>query len=284
MSFLLNNNGRFLMVEGAVPPTPSDDYVCFTAKEPNVLISLVSNGTPPTVTLEYSFDKLVWYPLSINSTTVPLNNIGDKVYFRGDNDAFAYKSSNNTNVNDYHYFNILGGAVSLSGNISTLRNKTRVRGITTDCTYAQLFRNCANITECTLSLPEIIPANTVGTYNRLFFGTRIATYIYSSPNAFVDVSTDGIPQIYTTYCFAQNAGFEDFTFDCPKVYSTNSYTFSNNSNLTTLRFTEQAEIIYMSQSYFRNITDLYLTTNAQLEYFNWDWNLDNITIHTPEGE
>ena len=59
-----------------------DEPLCFTAEEAGSVVGMQAIGSAPTVSLEYSTDGNNWSPFEIGSTTVALDNIGDKMYMR----------------------------------------------------------------------------------------------------------------------------------------------------------------------------------------------------------
>ena len=114
------------------------DYLCFTASQANSTVRLDKVGTPPTISLEYSTDKKNWteYTWSGNTgATITLANIGDKVYFRGNNSVFS-KSEN-----DYYVFSF-SYPTHASGNIMSLIDKTcESVTIPVDYCFCSLFLN-----------------------------------------------------------------------------------------------------------------------------------------------
>lgn len=84
-----NDSGDTVIVNGPL---------CFTAEEPGATIGMYFNtmygwifDTVAKPNIEYSFDKVNWETLTISSTaidtsnSITLENVGDKVYFRGEN-------------------------------------------------------------------------------------------------------------------------------------------------------------------------------------------------------
>lgn len=172
-------------VAGDIP-----DYLCFTAERSNagIQFNAQNNPTHPFV-LEYSTDGRNWNPYT-TGTAIFVQNIGDKVYFRGDNNTDTNHWEDNTNK----YYNFAGFGFACSGNVMSIFDKTVQRTtfpgdgvgiaslfkgslITTPpklpakalvayC-YANLFENCTALREA----PEL-PATTLaeGCYQYLFKG------------------------------------------------------------------------------------------------------------------
>ena len=93
------------------------DPLCFTAKEAGSTIKMVKRSSAPTVYLETSptGEEGSWSDFIVGSTTITLENVGDKVYFRAkqDNQQFAIDG------NKYNKF-VMTGKIAASGNINTL--------------------------------------------------------------------------------------------------------------------------------------------------------------------
>lgn len=126
------------------------DYLCFTADEAGDTVRLNKVGTPPTISLEYSVDKKTWteYTWDGNTgATITLANVGDSVYFRGNNSTFSTSTSN--------YYNFQFSALTrASGNIMSLLDKTcESVTIPTDYCFNTLFRNTTK-----LKTPPKLPA------------------------------------------------------------------------------------------------------------------------------
>lgn len=151
-----------LPITGAdvVIPRPFPDYLCFTAEAANSTLHLDKVGTPPNISLQYSYDRKTWENYTWSGETdvqgepIPLVNIGDKVFFKATstNGAFA------TTVNDYHKF-VMGGTISASGNIQSLVDSTLQSKTVGVRQYYNLFYDCASL----ITAPEL-PATTLATY------------------------------------------------------------------------------------------------------------------------
>lgn len=143
------------------------DYLCFTAEQANSTVGLDKEGTPPEISLEYSTDKKTWTEYTWNGNTgatITLANIGDSVWWRGNNNTFS------TNPYSYHGF-VMSGKIKASGNIMSLLDKTcESKELKTN--LARIFFNCTSLT----TAPEL-PATTlrVSCYEWMFFGCESLT-------------------------------------------------------------------------------------------------------------
>lgn len=142
------------------------DYLCFTAKEASTRLRLISGGTTPATDLaeiEISNDGTTWSAYTL-STYINLANVGDKVYFRGNNATFS--ESQNT----YYYFAVRNSQeVELSGNVMTLLDKTGQLLSVPSYAFYQLFSSIKTKTAPTL------PATTLasGCYMQMFYGCTL---------------------------------------------------------------------------------------------------------------
>ena len=184
--------------------------LCFTAKESGSTVAMSVNGTPTKgQAFEYSTDGVVWSVFTPGNTTITLVNVGDKVYFRGDNTTVSESSS-------IYYKFVMSGKIAASGNIMSLLDKTcQSTTISNAYCYNRMFYGCTSLTTapalpattlanycynymfngCTsLSTAPALPATTLATdcYNRMFYGctslttapalpaTTLANYCYRS--------------------------------------------------------------------------------------------------------
>lgn len=129
------------------------DYLCFTALTAGSTVRLDKHETPPTISLEYSVDKKHWTEYTLNDktgATITLVNIGDKVWWRGDNTAFSL------NINNAYQFK-MSGSIEASGNVMSLIDKTcKSVTIPTAFCFFGLFSLCASLKKA----PEL-PATTL---------------------------------------------------------------------------------------------------------------------------
>lgn len=102
---------------GPTPPTPTGDWLCFTAVDAGAKIRLDKNGSPAAVSLETSTDGTTWTDYSWNETTgdeTTLANVGDKVYFRAKNENLTFSTDY---MNYYKFVNGTSNKIAASGNI-----------------------------------------------------------------------------------------------------------------------------------------------------------------------
>ena len=140
----------------------------FTAEEAGSTIKMCGHNIgpylAPTVYLETSTtgEEGSWSDFIVDSTTITLTNVGDKVYFRAkqDNERFG------TRPVSYNYF-VMTGKISASGNLNTLlKADGSVLDLTgRDCCYFSVFEDCTSLTKA----PEL-PATTLaeGCYSEMF--------------------------------------------------------------------------------------------------------------------
>ncbi len=176
-------------------PVLDTNPLCFTAEEAGATIKMQVSGeywlleTLPII--EYSFDKTNWQELIIGASSITLENIGDKVYLRGDNPQ-GINPDFDANFFVYVQFQTNDKRISASGNVMSLvdptcQSKTVPAGcfaylfaetsITTapdlpatelgDRCYMCMFGACPNLTEA----PEL-PATTMADdcYRSMFGG------------------------------------------------------------------------------------------------------------------
>ena len=135
---------------------PAYWWLCFTAEEAGSTVAMQAVGSAPAVTLETSYDGEIWEPFVIGETTITLQNVGNKVYFRageGGNTAMASSAS------DYNKFSIITGRIAASGNIMSLLNGVSPESIIAPYCYFSLFMDCTSLVQA----PEL-PATTMATY------------------------------------------------------------------------------------------------------------------------
>ena len=191
-STILSNQSYITLYAQYITENPvdinKDIYLCFTAEEAGSTIEMTTNGSAPIVYLETSTtgNTFGWTEFTVDSTTITLPNVGDKVYFRAkqDNERFG------TGVFDYNYF-IMTGKIAASGNLNTLlKADGSVLELTgRDYCYSYMFYNCESLTQA----PEL-PATTLANecYSYMFQNctaltqapelpaTTLANYCYSS--------------------------------------------------------------------------------------------------------
>ena len=133
----------------------------FTAEEAGSTIEMVNNGSAPTVYLETSYtgEEGSWSDFIVDSTTITLENVGDKVYFRAkqDNQQFAIDS---IACNRF----VMTGKIAASGNINTLLKADgsildlTINNVDRSCCYVNMFSGCTSLTQAP-ELPAMTLAN-----------------------------------------------------------------------------------------------------------------------------
>ena len=127
-------------------------WLCFTAQQAGSRISMAVNGTlSKGQAFETSFDGITW-EVYTPGTTIALANIGDKVYFRGDNETVSESTKN-------YYKYVMSGKISASGNIMSLLDKTCSTVNVPAYCYYNMFNGCTALTT-----PPELPATTLANY------------------------------------------------------------------------------------------------------------------------
>lgn len=169
----------------------------FTAEEANSTVAMSSKSSAPTLNLEYSIDGSTWNTFTVGSTTITLSNIGDKVYFRGNNTSTA-----TTNQDKSNYFTGTG-KVSISGNLQSLLNSENFENIVDlpDGAFAGLFQNMT-------SLVDAGDAKITANGN---IGKEAFSYMFQNCNITRQIQ---IPELFAS---AKAATFNSMFTDCPKL-------------------------------------------------------------------
>ena len=161
-------DGTYIGARAAVPEITMNQFIdanrpmtvntvtplTFEAKTASTVISFNANAG---ATLEYSLNGGAW---TAYSSPITLTEIGDKVYFRGDNTAMASSPS----AGNCSKFSCTGSAY-VYGNVMSLLNKTEYASATSVPAYAfcRLLSDCTNIyNHETKAL--VLPATTLGDY------------------------------------------------------------------------------------------------------------------------
>ena len=143
------------------------DYLCFTAEESNSTVAMSVNGTPTKgQAFEFSTNGLSWSVFTPGTTTITLANVGDKVYFRGDNTTVGESDS-------IYYTFVMSGKIAASGNIMSLLDKTcESTTISSNYCYRSMFYSCTSLTTA-----PALPATTLayGCYRSMFYGCTSLT-------------------------------------------------------------------------------------------------------------
>ena len=136
------------------PPTPVDDYLCFTANTANSTIALnIYNPHQQTpVSLEYSIDKSTWIDYTwnvdgdnFNWSIITLPSVWSKVYWRNKSET-PVKFSTGTD----HYYNFaMTWSIAASWDTGYLFCKDSTTSFPyslSGCHFYRLFRDCAALT------------------------------------------------------------------------------------------------------------------------------------------
>lgn len=139
--------------------------LCFTVEESGVTIMMGITSNDQSYdnrNLEYSFDKTNWEEFRIGITTITLDSVGDKVYFRGENPNGLNPSwSSGEEV----YFITNDKKVSASGNVMSLIDPKCESKTVPEYCFIKLFKNT------TITTAPELPATTLANhcYDELFF-------------------------------------------------------------------------------------------------------------------
>ena len=149
------------------------DYLCFTAEQAGSTVAMAVNGTPTKgQAFEYSTDGTNWSVFIPGTTTITLANVGNKVYFRGNNRTVSESTS-------IYYRFAMSGKIAASGNIMSLLDKTcqNTRISNKYCYYA-MFNGCTSLTTA-----PALPATTLADncYKHMFSNCTSLTTAPSLP-------------------------------------------------------------------------------------------------------
>ena len=122
----------------------------------------------PEMDLWYSFDKKNWeefeigvldsntFEVATHGTVITLENIGDKVYFKGNNDHGFCVYDEEKSHSYPNEFIIREKKISVSGNIMTIMNETGVNNTLYENNFDKLFVDCYMLTDASeLELPSM---------------------------------------------------------------------------------------------------------------------------------
>ena len=185
------------------------DYLCFTAEQAGSNVAMAVTGTPTKgQAFEYSTDGSNWSVFTPGTTRITLANIGNKVYFRGDNITVSQSTSN------YYKF-VMSGKIAASGNIMSLLDKTcQSTTISNDYCYSNMFNGCTSLTTA-----PALPATTLTDFCYYYmFNNCTSLQVYSSSGTGHTkawrIPTNGSASSYTS----QSKMF----YNCPGSYKTTS--------------------------------------------------------------
>ena len=159
------------------PPTPTDGPMYFEAAEANSTVALMSMlETAPN--LEYSTDGETWQEWQHTTAdgihtfdTITLTDIGDKVYFRGDNPdglATALEGAEELLFSNF----VFEGAVNGGGNVMSLLDKTMVLTEVPQLGFSLLFAITGEGIE-----PALLTPPSMGSVTTIGEGGCVAMYI-----------------------------------------------------------------------------------------------------------
>ena len=156
--------------EEPVPPTPTNDWLCFTATQANSTVKLNKNGSPGAISLETSTEGSTWSDYSWTDSTgdtLTLANVGDKIYFRAKTENQTIGSSRS----NYYKFS-MSGKIAASGNIQTLLKADGSRIDAPDYCYFNMFNGCTSLT----TAPELTATTLAEScYDAMFQGCTSLT-------------------------------------------------------------------------------------------------------------
>ncbi len=157
-----------VIFNNAPEPIDETDYLRFTANVANSAVKLTKTGSPSAIVLEYSTDKKNWSNYEVDDI-ITLQNIGDKVYFRGDNETLGCGPYTGNNYNF-----AFSGNVNADGNIMSLLDKScELLTISSSFCFANLFAGAYY----TLSSAPKLPATKLSEYcySEMFKNSYIQT-------------------------------------------------------------------------------------------------------------
>ena len=150
---------------------PPVNYLCFTAEEANAPLEIAGLPGAPEMDLWYSYDKNNWtqfeigvldsstYEVDTHGTVITLANVGDKVYFKGNNDHGFCVFDEEAYYSYPNEFIIREKNISVSGNIMTLMDETGEDNTLYENNFNKLFIDCYKLTDASeLELPATVLA------------------------------------------------------------------------------------------------------------------------------
>lgn len=162
-------------------------YVTFEAQEANSTIGLIKINQ----SLQYSTDTVTWKTM-VNNTTITLDNVGDKVYIRGE---LVY-----TNTSSYYTRFKMTGKIAATGNCNALWNYKDLNAPLKEYCGYKMFLYCTSLTTApalpatelamscyysmfsnceSLTIAPVLPATTLTKfcYAQMFSGCTSLNYI-----------------------------------------------------------------------------------------------------------
>lgn len=199
-------------------------YLCFTAEQAGSTVEMNFRGTPTKgQAFETSTDGATWSVFHPGTTTITLTNVGDKVYFRGNNTTVSESSST------YYWF-IMSGKIAASGNIMSLLDKTcQSTTIPNNYCYGSMFSGCTSLT----TAPALPATTLVSDCYSYMFRNCTSLQVYSSSGTGHTkawrIPTSGNTSSYTSQSF--------MFYGCP-----GSYKFTNSVSLNTTFYTQNTPV------------------------------------------
>lgn len=145
----------------------SDNYFYFEATDSNVgpMLNWCDDDNDPEepLHLEYSTDKVNWTPIPTSAFLIDkcwsytLENVGDRLYLRGDNATINTSAMFDDPVTtNSHFYNFVGGpGLSIGGNIMSLIDSEMETDEVPECCFAYLFSYAGLTSTSALILPAM---------------------------------------------------------------------------------------------------------------------------------
>ena len=192
------------------PALADVDYFTITAEEANVTVKITYAGSGTTfqtdkITVDYSTDDGVTWSTQSNIQTwsITLTNIGDKLLIRGNNSkGFNTTANKNARYNAFQF----DKKVSLSGNIMSLIDKTAETVTIPAYCFFRAFRSQTKIIDISgLKLPA--KALSTGCYQGLFDGCTGITGDTPDLSAIESVDESSCQEMFRSCMITRIIGF-----------------------------------------------------------------------------
>ena len=164
-------NGSYVFRHYGEETVKTPDYLCFTSNQAGSTVAMAVSSTPTKgQAFEYSIDGTNWSVFAPGTTTITLANVGDKVYFRGDNTTVNESSS-------IYYKFVMSGKIAASGNIMSLLDKTcQSTTISNNYCFCNMFYGCTSLTTA-----PALPATTLAS-NCYYYMFSDCTSLTTAPS------------------------------------------------------------------------------------------------------
>ena len=160
---------------GNAPVIVTPNPLCFTAEEAGATVEMqilwYSQLLDTLPNIEYSFDKKTWEEFTIGTTLITLENVGDKVYFRGNNPQGLNPTYDVVQNDTFICFKTNEKKIAASGNVMSLIDiKCEATSVPRYC-FVDLFR------ETSITTPPELPATELaqGCYEGMFAASGLTT-------------------------------------------------------------------------------------------------------------